>query len=50
MILSGNSFSTASAIAFTNRTTVPACEPSSSSTALHAGHSHQLRQSFWLTP
>ena len=42
--------STASAMAFTNRTIVPECDFSSSSTALQDGHSHQLSQSFWLTP
>ena len=39
MSASGNSFSTASATAFTKRTIVPAWLSSSSSIALHAGHS-----------
>ena len=49
-VLSGNSFSTASATALTKRTIVPAWDSSSSSTALHDGHSQKLYQSFWLTP
>ena len=35
---------------FTNRTIVPACDSSSSSTALHVSHSQYSWLSFWLTP
>ena len=50
MNLPGNAFSTASAIAFTKRTIVPAWLSSSASTAAQFVHSQYPRQSFWLTP